>query len=302
MAIANTISEKPNLHPRNKHKEKYNFKELITTKKELAEFVTINRFGDESIDFFNPKAVKTLNSALLKYFYGIDYWDIPQGYLCPPIPGRAEYIHHLADLLLESNNDLSNKNIRCLDLGIGANCIYPIIGIKEYGWSFVGSDIDRISLDSCKKIIDSNPELIDKIELRFQKNPDSIFNGVIKENDFFHLSLCNPPFHSSKMEAQKAAIRKISNLKNKDVKKPILNFGGQSNELWCKGGEETFITKMIEESKEFALNVNWFTSLVSKESNLKSFYNRLKKLNTKEVKTIDMIIGNKTSRFIAWRF
>ena len=46
-----------------------------------------------------------LNRALLKADYGIDFWDIPPNYLCPPIPGRVDYIHHLADLLARSNNN-----------------------------------------------------------------------------------------------------------------------------------------------------------------------------------------------------
>ena len=58
-----------------------------------------NQFGDESVDFANPAAVKALNRALLRQDYGLDYWDIPAGYLCPPIPGRADYVHYLADLL-----------------------------------------------------------------------------------------------------------------------------------------------------------------------------------------------------------
>jgi len=88
--------EKSRLHPRNKHRERYDFKLLIESSPELAQFVKMNIYNDESIDFFNPDAVKALNKALLKYFYDIENWDIPEGYLCPPIPGRADYIHHIA--------------------------------------------------------------------------------------------------------------------------------------------------------------------------------------------------------------
>ena len=40
-----------------------------------------------------------LNRAILMHHYGVKSWDIPAGYLCPPIPGRADYIHSVADLL-----------------------------------------------------------------------------------------------------------------------------------------------------------------------------------------------------------
>ena len=91
--------EKIELHPRNKHRERYDFQQLINTCPELAPFVKLNNYNDESIDFFNPNAVKMLNKALLKQHYGINNWEIPEGYLCPPIPSRADYLHYIADLL-----------------------------------------------------------------------------------------------------------------------------------------------------------------------------------------------------------
>ena len=101
--IKEVSAEKTVLHPRNKHRDRYDFKQLIATYPEFSKYVKPNAFGDESIDFANPKAVKWLNKALLKLYYSIEYWDIPAGYLCPPIPGRADYIHHIADLLGSSN-------------------------------------------------------------------------------------------------------------------------------------------------------------------------------------------------------
>ena len=56
--------EKTVLHSRNKHRERYDFKQLMITCPELAKYVKLNEYGDESIDFANPKAVKWLNKAL----------------------------------------------------------------------------------------------------------------------------------------------------------------------------------------------------------------------------------------------
>src|SRR2546426_285023 len=96
-------SEKAGLHPRNPHRARYDFAELCRSSPALAPFVGHNNYGGESIDFANPAAVKALNQALLKKFYGVAQWDIPAGYLCPPIPGRADYLHHVADLLAADN-------------------------------------------------------------------------------------------------------------------------------------------------------------------------------------------------------
>ena len=297
--------QKLELHPRNKHRERYDFKQLIESCADLKPFVRKNSYNDDSIDFANADAVKILNKALLKHFYNIENWNIPQGYLCPPIPGRADYIHHIADLLASKNKNGKipiGNNIKCLDIGVGANCVYPIIGNHEYNWLFVGADIDAMAIENAKQIIESNSFLIDKIELRFQQNPKNIFTGIIKENEQFDVTICNPPFHASFQEAQAGTLRKLNNLNHKKMLKVTLNFGGKSTELWCEGGEATFIKTMILQSKEFANSCFWFSSLVSKESNLKSIYLELKKAEAVEVKTIPMAQGNKVSRIVAWTF
>lgn len=296
--------EKTQLHSRNKHRERYNFKQLIESCPDLATFVIINKFGDDSIDFFDNAAVKMLNKALLKHFYKIENWDIPSNYLTPPIPGRADYIHHIAEFLGESNNGKIpfGKQIMCLDIGVGANCIYPIIANYEYGWSFIGSDIDTVSIESAKKIVDSNISLKTNIEFRLQSSPKDIFKGIIKDDEFIDLTICNPPFHSSLKDAQSATLRKLKNLKQKKITIPEMNFGGKNNEIWCIGGELRFVKAMIKESKQFANSCFWFSTLISKESNLRGIYAELKKVNAVVVRTIPMAQGNKTSRIVAWTY
>ena len=290
---------KTTLHTKNKHRERYNFPELIAAHAELAPFVRVNNYGNESIDFANPDAVMALNKALLIHFYGITNWSVPQGFLCPPIPGRAEYIHHVAEALSINNASA----IHCLDIGVGANCIYPIIGVVDYGWTFVGSDVEDASLKNAQHIIDENPDLNNKIELRKQSNQSNIFQGIIRPDDRFDLSICNPPFHRSQAEASAGSSRKSKNLGgHKKNQAPVLNFGGQGNELWCEGGEIQFLQTMIRESVLFKTNCRWFTTLVSKQENLKSAYKNLKSVDAKEVKTIEMQLGNKMSRILAWRF
>lgn len=291
------------LHPRNKHKGQYDFAQLIKAYPLLANFIQTNIHGKESLDFFDPLAVKTLNKALLKSYYKLNYWDIPDQYLCPPIPGRADYIHHIADLLASNHQGQPPRGnkIRVLDLGVGANCIYPILGVKEYGWSFVGADINKTALMAAHKNIVQN-NLHAQIELRWQKNPKHFFQNIIQDKESFALSICNPPFYASKEEAQQANLRKLSNLKKSKSSKTQLNFGGQQQELWCQGGEEQFVCNMILESKKFAHAVQWCSSLIAQEVHLKKAYKTLKQVAAKEVKTIKMGQGNKKSRLLAWRF
>lgn len=315
------ISLSKTLHPRNIHNHGYDFSALTQSLPQLSVFVRPNPYGDVSIDFADPQAVKTLNAALLKHHYGIDYWDIPQGALCPPIPGRVDYVHYIADLLAEGEQALTLSAANVLDIGTGANAIYPILGSQVYGWQFVATDINAQSLENVQKLVGANKNLQGKITLRLQPNAKHVFKQVIQAEDRFELTLCNPPFHASLAEASAGSERKNHNLQanrranrglmptrgHGQTAKPMasaakLNFGGQGAELWCQGGEPQFLATMLTESAAFSRQCLWFTSLVSKQENLKACYQLLAKLGVDTVKTLEMQQGNKITRVLAWTF
>ncbi|NLR93677.1 23S rRNA (adenine(1618)-N(6))-methyltransferase RlmF [Flammeovirga agarivorans] len=288
------------MHPNNLHKKGYNFDKLVKAHPALAPFVIMGKSGRKTITFSDPKAVKALNSALLKSYYKVQYWDIPEGYLCPPIPGRADYILKIEDIL-EQTTSLRPTMVKGLDIGSGSNIIYPLIGKGMLGWRFVGTEVDDVAIDNALDILKKNKISPKEIGIRKQKNMDSIFKGVIREGDRFAFSMCNPPFHKSAEEALQQSTRKVKNL-NPNSKEVTLNFGGQSNELWCEGGELAFIKKMIDESKDFKDQVIWFTSLVSKSTNVVPIKKHMKTVRPAEFHVIDMGQGQKKSRFVAWTF
>lgn len=278
----------------------------------LKPYVHTNKYQNLSIDFADANAVKALNQALLKHHYHVNQWDIPQGYLCPPIPGRVDYIHYLADLLSQTLSETSVKNqISVLDIGTGASCIYPILGQREYQWRFTCSDIDPIAIKVAQQNISSDKRLKQSITCKLQKESTQVFNGFVQPNERYELTMCNPPFHRSLAEANKGSLRKVKNLEaNKkgtktslsNEKKVPLNFGGQNAELWCPGGEVSFINNMIKESKRIQSQVLWFTCLVSKKDHISQLKLTLKKSNAKQVKVVNMAQGQKISRFIAWSY
>jgi 23S rRNA (adenine1618-N6)-methyltransferase len=321
---------KTKLHPRNLHRERYDFDLLIAACPDLYPFVKVNEFEDTSIDFADPAAVKMLNQALLKQYYQVENWDIPAGYLCPPIPGRADYIHYIADLLAESNKGVipTGKSVRVLDIGVGANCVYPILGSSSYGWTFVGTDIDPVAIAAANKIIAANPNLMELVSCRLQTNPKLIFGGMLKRDETFDVVVCNPPFHVSAEAAKVESLRKVNNLAEKKVIKPfskasnvqgeikriedvtrftkkitepVLNFGGKNGELWCQGGEAGFADDMIRQSQQIPKSAKWFSMLVSKQGNLKNIYSTLDRSGAR-VKTMEMGQGNKVSRVVAWSY
>ncbi len=283
------------MHKRNLHKKQYNFNKLTKVNTELEHFVFTNELNNrQTIDFSNPDAVKALNSALLKAHYNIKHWEFPDENLCPPIPSRVDYLHYLSDLI----GDTSNSKTTILDIGTGATCIYPLLGTQVYNWNFVGTEIDQSSIKIAQTILDKN-NLSDNIKLRFQEDKNNILNGIIKPNDKFTASICNPPFFKSLEEAQNANKRKQENLGLESTQR---NFSGNNNEIWYKGGEKAFLHNYLYQSSLFKDNCEWFTSLVSKKENVKSMSASLKKLNAKEIKTINMATGNKVTRIVCWRF
>jgi len=296
------------LHARNPHQGRYDLSVLTTVCPELKSHLMLNPKGEQTVNFANEDAVRLLNQALLAHHYQVEHWNIPDNYLCPPIPGRADYIHYAADLLSGKKN-----NAKVLDIGTGANCIYPIIGCRSYGWKFVATDIDPVAVSAASLIIDSNSVLKNKIKVVQQKNSKSIFSGIIGAHDLFDLTLCNPPFHASLAEANAVTERKQHNLNRHKVKYSAKltgaddknkgrNFGGQKAELWCDGGEIAFLKRMINESQNFSQQVMWFTSLVSKNDNVKPLKKLLNQIGAKQIKVVSMSQGQKVSRLIAWSF
>jgi 23S rRNA (adenine1618-N6)-methyltransferase len=294
---------KPGLHPRNRFRQGYDFPELVRVSPELTPFVKPTAHGDLSIDYADAAAVKSLNQALLRYAYALKTWDLPPGRLCPPVPGRADYVHHLADLL--SGGDEAKiprgKAVRVLDIVTGASAIYPLIGACEYGWSFVGVDIDAAALRWARQIVEANAGVALRIQFRQQADPAGCFDGVVRGGETFDLSLCNPPFHASAAEAEAGTVRKLRHLGIRDAKLER-NFGGQANELWCPGGELAFIRRMIEQSARIPERCWWFTTLVSKGEHLPALRSALRTAGAVEVRVIEMAQGQKKSRVLAWTY
>jgi 23S rRNA (adenine1618-N6)-methyltransferase len=304
MSINKGESRKPTLHARNRNKEQYDLTKMVATTPELNAYIQPNKQGQPSINFSDPKAIKVLNRAILQHYYGIGYWNFPDGYLCPPIPGRAEYIHRVADLLAQENNGNvpTGKRVQCLDVGTGASCIYPVIGTIEYQWQFIASDISKEAIQSAQQIIEKNAQLRDCIALRHQSSSNSIFEGILQPDERITLSICNPPFHASVEEATKGTRRKVKNLTGQQTTTPTLNFGGIKDELIYIGGEYQFIQNMMVESRAIASNCLWFTCLVSKENNLKRLHRFLQQQRPTDIQVLPIQTGNKTSRILAWTY
>jgi 23S rRNA (adenine1618-N6)-methyltransferase len=295
-------SSKNSLHPANPHLAGYDMAALSQSYPALAPLLITTPRGEQSIDFADPVAVKTLNQALLAHHYQLPMWDVPEGYLCPPVPGRLDYLLYLADLLKSSHQGKTPKKsqLKLLDVGCGANLIYSLLAARHFGWQVLASDVDAGALQHGAKIL-AQHLLTDRIELRQQASSQHIFDHLLQAGEYIDVTLCNPPFHSSAEEAAAGSARKRDNL-GLASEAAELNFAGLSHELWCDGGELKFIQRMMQQSVAVGHQVYWFSSLVSKKEHIAPLQALLKKLGVTGQQVVDMAQGNKQSRFIAWTF
>jgi len=281
-----------------KTQNRYNLEQLSKTHPALSSYIIDGKSGT-TIDFGNADAVKALNTALLISDYGLTSYDLPDGYLVPGVTGRRKYIDQVATLLMSKDRKKHNLKKRVIaDIGVGANCIYPIIGHKAYGWKFVGVDNNQEAVNTALGIITAN-DLSESIGLRFQSDENQIIEGWITEDDYFDSMVCNPPFYDSNLEADQHIQRKSSGLKLSKVSR---SFAGKPHELIAEGGELGFVSRYIEESKQFGAQVYSYTCLISSAVNLPTLENLLKELECTERRVLITSTSNKASRVLVWSF
>ena len=56
-------AQKPGLHPRNRHHQRYDLPALCQAHPDLQGYITLNPLGEQTIDFANPQAVKAFVEA-----------------------------------------------------------------------------------------------------------------------------------------------------------------------------------------------------------------------------------------------
>ena len=69
--------------------------------------------------------------------------------MIPPIPSRLNYINLINNLIKEIKED----NIIGIDIGTGANIIYPLLGNSLYNWKFICSEINQDAFNNAKLIL-----------------------------------------------------------------------------------------------------------------------------------------------------
>ena len=297
------------MHPRNVFAAANpDFAALAATHPRLLPYLVETKDGRRTIDFASWDATVELNRALLDTFYGVKHWDVPRGHLCPPAANRANYVHWIEDLLelsrpASASASAAGPAVVGLDVGVGASCVYPLIGASLNGWRFVGIDVTDVAVASARANAAGNPAIRHLIEIRDARTfslrrRDSARDGsvilpAIEEDERFAFCMCNPPFFDLDRSASE---RRRPNRAS--------DFGGSDAETACPGGERAFTARIFEDSLLLRDRVHWYTTMCGKKETVKHLRRALasREARVAAVRTTVFRQG-KTARWgVAWSF
>ena len=246
-----------------------------------------------SFEWSNNNLSLLMTKSILDYYFNIKYYNIPKGYLIPPIPSRLNYLNLINKILIKEINSQSrySSDIIGIDIGTGANIIYPILGNSIFNWKFICSEINDESYNNAKLILEKN-NLENEINLIKQKNKNNIFLNILNQENKYIFSLCNPPYYDYETEIKL------------DEKKRDNEFN--FDEVYYKKGEFGFFQRYFIESTCYKKNVYLFSILIGKKANMENINdimntndnkNIIKKFNIQKIQT-----GNNLRYIIYWSF
>ncbi|KAI9506619.1 ribosomal RNA large subunit methyltransferase F-like protein, partial [Coemansia spiralis] len=255
-----------------------------------------------TLDFKNPDAVRTLNKALLRVYFDLDV-TIPNESLCPPVANRLNYIKWIKSNIIAEF--WPGYSIRGLDIGTGASCIYPLLGARVLAnSSFIGTDVNSTSIAVANQNIAAN-----SLENRIQTylNTDRQTKLPIDNSDFpinwdadadgsvLLFNMCNPPFYDSPEERQRLR-------DTKSIGQPSLDINGKDDELYTEGGEEMFLSGLVDESAVYQKRIKWYSTMIGKKKTLALLKTKIRSVGAKHIKEGLLIQGRTTRWVLAWSF
>ncbi|KAH3680701.1 hypothetical protein WICPIJ_008137, partial [Wickerhamomyces pijperi] len=265
------------MNSRQKHYEPklyYDFHKLSKTHPDLTKFFNIDPISKQPRFKFTTESTNLLFKYILLDELNIDVLELQTDHLCPVIPSRIQYLLNVKEVLVDSGllrtESPNDESIRGIDIGTGYYGIYALLAYALFKWSMIGTDIDEQALRNLDRILIKNG-LTDAIKTCHS----DLFNGVMIDGQkLVHFTICNPPFYGSEEELKLAYQEK--GFKSTEHALVI----GSDSELIYKGrssipghegniGELGFVQNMIDESYKLRDKIVWFSSIVSKKSNIK---------------------------------
>ncbi|KAB5523824.1 hypothetical protein GE09DRAFT_1152708 [Coniochaeta sp. 2T2.1] len=261
--------------------------------KQDPEFAAVTK-GNGQLDFSDPAAVMQLTKTLLKLDFGLKI-ELPHDRLCPPVPIRHNYILWLKELMDTSSYSEPGRKLTGVDIGTGASCIYPLLGVTQRPWYFIATDIDHRSLDYARRNVSING-LEDRIRVVAKSKDDAHIVPLDECGvDRVDFTMTNPPFYESEADLTRSAAKK--------ARPPSSACTGAPVEMVVEGGEAAFVGRLLQESLLFRDRVQWYTSMFGKLGSLQEFIEKLRENEIDNYAVTEFVQGKQTKRWaVGWSF
>jgi len=237
------------------------------------------------LDFSRPEARHVVARVCLELHWNLK-WECPRDRLAPCVPNRVAYLAWLYEEVLPK------RDLRVIDVGTGASCIYPLLGSRMFDWSFVATDIDTEAVKTAKANVKLNPDLnIFVIKVDPDAPPLTSAKLLCEESSSitsFDLSMTNPPFFADEEERDSA----VGGMHRPEGRAVCVR-----NEEIVQGGEVEFVKRIHSDP----CPVVWKSALLGKKTSqakLLTIFNRDPKVLL--VKSSSFRLGNTVRYLIAW--
>uniref|UniRef100_A0A0A9XA45 U6 small nuclear RNA (adenine-(43)-N(6))-methyltransferase n=1 Tax=Lygus hesperus TaxID=30085 RepID=A0A0A9XA45_LYGHE len=276
------------MHPRNPYKSPPDFKSLAIEYPEFREKAIQNLSGHVRLDFRNQGSVWALTKSLLHRDFGLKVEIIPDR-LVPTLPLRLNYLLWLEDLF--NANPFVFKKISGIDIGTGALCIYPLLAWKHLSWRMLGTETDEHSCQCAQLNIEKN-KLEDQVSVTLVSS-DTYLIGAVKEDETYDFCMCNPPFHKENT-APKA--------RNPDRHGPRNAPTGTKTEVSVTGGEEAFVTGIINDSAVLKEKIRIYSVMLGHKSSVAPMKQKAMAAGALQTASSVFCQGRTTRWGLAWTF
>ena len=303
------------------------------------------------IDFTSWQATHDLCRALLEEI-GVKNWSIPEGHLVPGFTQRRNYCEWVESLLEKDGVRIEDENVRGVDVGTGASAIFALLFTARHPkWDMFGTDITKEAVENARRNClaagavecsrDETTEQVDALDksrrrisirevakrrrsgvARREEGEDEdeppILDLDLFQEERVDFTVCNPPFFNTMSESSQ---------------NPRTNFGGTAKENSCRGGELSFVRRMILESRRVVArnapappppqkttaetkkrsavcadadadsSVRWFTTMVGSKATLKMAKKTLREMKDVQKIRETAFVQGRTRRWgLAWSF
>ena len=326
------------MHPRSPYAlRKPDFAALARADASFARLVKTRPNGEAQLDWRDPSALVELCRVLLHHDFGVR-WTLPARALCPTVPSRLNYLLWIADLIALGPS-IPTVQIVGIDIGTGASCIYPLLGVAHLGWKFLATEADPISVNAARHNVDLN-NWSERIEVRQVVAPEAeaaaaapeataaveAADGVVADDDadaaeYAELrqkdngggASSNAPILVDVLLPSDGAFTFCmcnppwfgggeEPMANKSIRGPDERCTATASEVFTDGGEAGFIGRLAADSAKLRQRVRWYSSLVGRKASLHRALKAVKACGAIHVRTTEISQGVTSRWAIAWSF